>query len=174
VLVPPSLALVNAELFSPVWLNGELWMADEPDMRPVEREPANALLFIREPCILETARLGEIAELRALLDLDGEEALIPEDPAAVPARAPPAGPPWPHAKFAFPALRAALDPPVAPAKECHCPSALAAGAADPRDADAPGPEFRAVVPARAFPPERALDGGLEADPPPRWNDRPLK
>ena len=138
------------------------------------REPANALLFIRDPCILETARLGEIAELRAPLDLGGEEALIPEDPAAAPARAPPAGPPWAHANFAFPALRAELDPPVAPAKECHWPSALAAGAADPRVVDAPGLEFRAVVPARAFPPKRALDGGLEADPPPRWNDRPLE
>ena len=173
-LVPPSLALVNAELFSPVWLNEELWMADEPDMRPAEREPARALLLIRDPCILETARLGEIAELRALLDLDGEEALIPEDPAAVPARAPPAGPPWAQANFEFPAPRAALDPPAAPAKECHWPSALAAGADDPRDADGPGPEFRAVAPARAFPPPRALDDGLEADPPPRWSDRPLK
>jgi len=175
VLVPPSLALVNAELFSPVWLNEELWMADEPDMRPAEREPANALLLIRDPCILETTRLGEIAELRALLDLDGEEALIPDSPAGVPARAPPAGPPWAHAKFEFPALRAVLDPPPAvPAKECHWPSALAACAPDPRGADAPGPEFRAVEPARPFPPKRAPDGGLEADPPPRWNDRPLK
>jgi len=143
-------------------------------MRPAEREPARALLLIRDPCILETARLGEIAELRALLDLDGEEAFIPEDPAAVPVRAPPAGPPWAQANFEFPVPRAALDPPAAPAKECHWPSALAAGADDPRDADGPGPEFRAVAPARAFPPPRALDDGLEADPPPRWSDRPLK
>jgi len=116
-------------------------------MRPAEREPAKALLLIRDPCILETARLGEIAELRAPLDLDaGEAALIPEDPAAVPARAPPAGPPWAHAKFEFPAPRAALDPPpAAPAKECHWPSALAAGA------DARPPRLPDALPEDALP-----------------------
>jgi hypothetical protein len=57
------------------------------------RERASALPFIREPCILETARPGEIEELRALLDRGGEDALIPEDAAGVAARAAPAGPP---------------------------------------------------------------------------------
>ena len=134
-----------------------------PDMRVAPREPARALLFIREPCILETARLGEIAELRALLDLDGEEALIPEDPAAVPARAPPAGPPWAQAKFEFPALRAAPDPPAVPAKECHWPSALAVGA--PRAPDAEGPEFRAVLfPPAPFGPAPRFPEALPEDP----------
>jgi hypothetical protein len=57
------------------------------------RERASALPFIREPCILETARPGKIEELRALLDRGGEDALIPEDAAGVPARAAPAWPP---------------------------------------------------------------------------------
>jgi hypothetical protein len=120
---------VNAELFSPVWLNEELRKVEAPDARPAEREPAKALLLIRDPCILETARLGEITELRAPLDVEGEEALIPEGPAAAPARALPAGPPWAHAKFELPAPCAPVDPPAAPLKECHWPSALAVGAA---------------------------------------------
>jgi hypothetical protein len=168
----PRWALPNALLFSPVRLNDELPMREAPDMRVAEREPAKALLFMREPCILETARLGEIAELCALLDTDGADALMPDDPAAVPARAPPAGPACAQAKFEFPALRAALDPP-APPNECHWPSALAAGAAGPREADAPGPEFRAVEPARAFPPKRALDGGAAVLlPPPLFRPAP--
>jgi len=53
----------------------------------------------------------------------------------------PAGPPCAHAKFVAPELCVAFAPPCAPeapAKECHWPSARAAG-----------PEFRAVEPARA-------------------------
>jgi hypothetical protein len=76
---------------------------------------------------------------------------MPEDPLALAARAPPAGPPWAHAKFELPAARAAPVPPVRPPKECHWPSALAAGPAAPRDADAAAPEFRPA--AYLFPPE---------------------
>jgi len=80
-------------LFAPVWLEADLPRLEPADICVPVRERASALPFIREPCILETARPGEIEELRALLDRGGEDALIPEGAAGVPARAAPAGPP---------------------------------------------------------------------------------
>ncbi len=64
----PRWALANAELFTLVWLKAELPRLEPVDVRVPVREPASALPFIREPCILETARPGEIEELRALFD----------------------------------------------------------------------------------------------------------
>jgi len=113
---------------------------------------------------LETARLGEIEELRALLDLDGEDAIMLGDPAAVPARRAPAGPPCAQAKSRFPALPDApverVEPvaPLAPAKECHWPSAEAE-----LRAVAPALELGAVEPA----PGREPAGGLATELPPR-------
>jgi len=127
----PRWALANAELFTPAWLKAELPRLEPADMCVPVRERASALPFIREPCILETARPGEIEELRALLDTDGEDALIPEDTAGVPARAASAGPPCAQAKSRAPALPEAragpIEPvvPLASAKECHWPSAAA-------------------------------------------------
>src|SRR4029077_2358381 len=129
-----------------------------------------ALLFIREPCIFDTARLGGIDELRALPDRDGEDDLTLEDPAAAPARPVPAGPPCAQAKLrasALPEARAEpLAPiaPLAPAKECHWPSAVARFAAA-----AAGPEMCALEPA----PESEPAGGLAIEPPPRWGERLL-
>jgi hypothetical protein len=62
----------NAELFTPVWLEADLPRLEPADICVPVRERASALPFIREPCILETARPGEIEELRALLDRGGE------------------------------------------------------------------------------------------------------
>ena len=163
----PRRALVNAELFTPVWPRAELPNVEPADMCLPVREPVSALWFIRGPCILETARLGEIEELRALLDLDGEDALTLEDPTAVPARVVPAGPPCAQAKLRFPALPDALvervEPvgpvaPLTPAKECHWPSAEAE-----LRAVAPGLELRAIEPA----PGREPAGGLATELPPR-------
>ena len=163
----PSRALVNAELFTPAWLEPELPGVKPTDMCVPVREPARALLFIRGLCILETARLGEIEELRALLDLDGEDALTLEDPTAVPARVVPAGPPCAQAKLRFPALPDALvervEPvgpvaPLTPAKECHWPSAEAELRAVARAL-----ELRAVEPA----PGREPAGALATELPPR-------
>ena len=105
---------MNAELFTPVWPRAELPNVEPADMCLPVREPVSALWFIRGPCILETARLGEIEELRALLDLDGEDAIMLGDPAAVPARRAPAGPPCAQAKLRFPALPDALVERVEP------------------------------------------------------------
>ena len=158
---------MNAELFTPVWLRAELPRVEPADKCVPVREPASALLFIRELCILETAREGEIVELRALLDMDGEDVLMPEDPAAVPARPAPAGPPCDQAKLRFPALPDArverVEPvgpvaPLAPAKECHWPSAEE----ELRPA-APAAELRAVEPA----PGREPAGALATELPPR-------
>ena len=163
IVLLPRRALVNAELFTPVWLKADLPMVDPADKCVPVREPASTLLFIREPCILEIAREGEIVELRELLDMDGEDALLLADPVAGPARAVPAGPLCAQAKLRFPALPdARVEPvrlvaPLAPAKECHWPSAEA----ELRPA-APAPELRAVVLA----PKCGLAGALVAGPPP--------
>ena len=98
----PRWAFANAELFTLVWLKAELPRLEPADMCVPVRERARALPFIREPCILEPARPGEIEELRVLLDRGGEDALIPEDAAGVPARAAPAGPPCAQAKLRAP------------------------------------------------------------------------
>ena len=141
-----------------------------PDPWVAERMPPNALRSMRDPCILETARLGEIAELRPPLESEAEDTL-PEVPAAPLTRAPPAGAPWAQAKFEFPVLWPALVAP-APPKECHWPSDLAAGAADPRDADPAGPEFRAVEPAREFAPKWELGDPTDLVPLARFGAAP--
>jgi len=142
--------------------------------------------------MLETARLGEIAELRPPLDGDPEERLTPEAPTALPARAPLAGPPCAQAKVAFEPARAAPPDPLAlPANECHCPSALAAGAAvlPPRFTDAlfdePLPLMAGLLkpcPTEAFdlapgplnlPNEGFPRNAAEGARPPPPNDRPL-
>jgi hypothetical protein len=153
-----------------VWLTVELRSVGVPDLRVVERMPPSALRFMREPCIFETARLGEIAELRPPLESEDEDTL-PEVPADPLKRAPPAGPPWAQAKFEFPALRPAVVEP-APPKECHWPSALAAGDAEARDTDPTGPEFRAVEPARELAPKWELDEPTDLVPLARFRPAP--
>ena len=114
----PSRALENAELFSPVWPADELRNADMLEVRAAECEPASMLPLNRELCMFETARLGEIAELRPPLESEDEDTLpeVPADPP--PVRVPFAMPAWAQAKFEFPAVRPALVAP-APPNECH-------------------------------------------------------
>jgi hypothetical protein len=165
----PTWVLANAELFTPVWLKAELPRLEPADMCVPVREPASALPFIREPCILETVRPGEIEELRALLDRDGEDALIPEDAAGVPARAAPAGPSCAQVKLRAPALPDARAGPELnlPLKLGLEPRPIGERMRGPEKERPEGPPPR-IPPSEKWPPPEKCP----PPPPPPWKPPP--